>query len=241
MKGPRLNRLFAAVLLLAGALAQAQTLDAPQPLARAAAAAAAPMDAEARPMLDQPSSAGTLQQWYADQKRPALVVYFDRKLDQLPAGWRGASRLLIEENTVAAGKEESRRTTVGVQRNTALASAEKSHFASLFEQSLQQEMKRQNFRVLDATVLHRKLAAGNRAEATDIEYDSLKKSARFVFEVELLGLNGEWELVGGLKDIHTGDITASVRLRIDGALDSPANIDRASRALVQRLLQHKVS
>jgi hypothetical protein len=110
----------------------------------------------------------------------------------------------------------------------------------LFELSLQQEMKYQKFNILDSTVLHRKLASKNRAETTDIEYESLKGSVRFVLEVELLSLNGESELVGSLKDIHTGDITASVRVRIDGPLDS-AGIDGVSRELVKRLLHHKVS
>lgn len=237
--GVAMPRVLMAGLLLGCTLAQAQSLDAPQPLANAPAGARAPMDAQSMPMMAMPSMAGSLQEWYASQKRPALVVYFNKKIDQLPQGWQGGSRLLIEENKVADGKEESRRTTVGVQRNTAVSAA-KSHFASLFELSLQQEMKYQKFNILDSTVLHRKLASKNRAETTDIEYESLKGSVRFVLEVELLSLNGESELVGSLKDIHTGDITASVRVRIDGPLDS-AGIDGVSRELVKRLLHHKVS
>jgi hypothetical protein len=237
----RLNRLVLAASLLAAAAAGAQTLDAPQPLAPGAAAAGAPLDAAASPMMAQPSNAGSFREWYGQHGRPALVVYFDKQLDQLPPGWQGSSRVLIEESTVAQGREENRRTTVGVQRNSAATTSARTHFAKMFELSLQQEMKRQQVRVLDGTVLHRKLAAANRAEATDIEYDSLKKSARFVFEVELLVLDGECELVGGLKDIHSGDITASVRLRVDGGLGSAEDIDHATRVLVQRLMQFKVS
>jgi hypothetical protein len=62
-----------------------------------------------------------------------------------------------------------------------------------------------------------------------------------VFEVALVGMNGEWELVGELKDVASGELTATVRQRIDGPLAKPADLDRAGRALVQQLLRYRLS
>ncbi|RJG09406.1 hypothetical protein, partial [Massilia cavernae] len=112
----------------------------------------------------------------------------------------------------------------------------RSQFAKLFEQSLSVELKKQDVRLLDSTVLHRKTAAGGRA--SDIEYESLSRSARFVLEVELLVVNGEVEAVATLKDLRSGDIAASVRQKVDN-LDNASEIDRVNRRLVQRLMQYK--
>lgn len=234
---------FVALALIAD-ITQAQVLDAPLLIERlqgAGSASRSPADAMEMPMMLAPAVEGSLKEWYAQQKQPALVVYFGRKLDKLPPGWRGTSRLLIEENNLTNSKDESRSLTIGVQGNTEVSVSDRTQFVSLFEQSLQQELKRQNFRILDGIVLHRKLAAGKKGEALDVEYESIRQSARFVFEVELIFMNGEYELTGGLKDIHNGEITASVRIRVDSGLDTPAGIDRANRVLVQRLLRHRVS
>jgi hypothetical protein len=229
----------ACVLLLAAGAAQAQQLSAPQPLGRAAGAPVAALDAAEAPMLAMPSTAGTFQAWYAANGRPALVVYFDRKLEELPAGWHGTSRLVIDDNKVAGGKEENRRVTIGVQHADGGA-APKSQFALLFEQAVRQEMKRQNLRLLDASVLQRRESARAHGPA-DIEYAALRGSARFVFEVALVGINNQWELVGELKDVASGELTATVRHRIDGPLATPADLDRAGRALVQQLLRYRQS
>ena len=233
-----MKRLFGCMMLVC-ATGHAQVLDAPQPLARAPAAASGPLDTAEAPMMAQPSLAGTLAEWYAAQKRPPLVVYFDRKLNQLPPGWRGERRLLIEDATVGAGRDATQRIAIGVQRNTAVEAEQVSQFARMFQLSLQQELKKQTFHVLDSTYLHRRMAASNRSDSTDIEYDSLDQSARLILEVELLVVGGECELVGALKNVRTGDIVVTVRLPVEG-LDSPASLDRASRALVQHLLRYKV-
>ena len=230
-----MKTIVTALALLAGACAQAQVLDSPQRFGASTAPPHTAADAAEAPMLAAPSMAGTLQEWYAKQNRPPLVVYFNKKLDQLPPGWRGSSRLLVEDKA----KGETRRVTIGVEHNSQQQAALKSDFANVFEQSLAQEMKRGNFRLLDSTFLHRKQSASNSAEGSDIEYESLRKSARFVFEVQLVYIDGGFELLGGLKDIVSGDLAASVRMPVDGALDSPDLIDRASRALVKRLLHEK--
>jgi hypothetical protein len=231
--------LHAGCALLLSVSAQAQQLSAPQPLGKAAGAAVAPLDAAEAPMLAMPSTEGTFQAWYAANRRPAMVVYFDRKLAEVPAGWHGSSRLVIDDNKVAGGKEESRRITVGVQQLDAGAGP-KSQFATLFEQAIRQEMKRQKLTLLDASVLQRRESARANGPA-DIEYAALRGAARFVFEVALVGLNGEWELVGELKDVASGELTATVRQRIDGPLAKPADLDRAGRALVQQLLRFRLS
>ncbi|QYF92558.1 hypothetical protein KY495_17675 [Massilia sp. PAMC28688] len=228
-----------ASLMLAAGAGQAQVMAAPEAIARGAVPAAVPMDAAEAGMLVQPSSAGSFRQWYAGQKRPALVVYFDKRLDQLPPGWTGETRLLIEESGQYGKDVEKRKLTVGVQHNTAVASAQRSQFATLVEQALQQELKREQFKVLDGAVLHRKLAATQPGEGSDIEYDSLKKSVRLVLEVQLAFIDGGAELLGAMKDIHSGDIVATVRMPVEGALDTREGIDRAARRLVQRLLKEK--
>lgn len=233
-----MRALLLASLMLAAGTAQGQALTAPEPIARAAAPAGA-VDAAEAPLMAQPSSSGSFRQWYVAQKRPALVVYFDKRLDQLPAGWTGDTRLLIEENTQYGKDVEKRKLTVGVQHNTAVSSAQRSQFATLVEQALQQELKREQFKVLDGAVLHRRQSASRPGENSDIEYDSLKKSARFVFEVQFAYLDGSAEMLGAMKDIHNGDIVATVRMPVDGALNTREGIDRAARRLVQRLLKEK--
>jgi hypothetical protein len=232
-------RVAGALLLALAASSQAQQLSAPQALGNAPAAPAAARDALETPMLAAPSTEGTFQAWYAANRRPALVVYFDRKLEELPAGWHGSSRLVIDDNKVAGGKEESRRITVGVQQLDPGA-APKSQFATLFEQAIRQEMKRQKLTLLDASVLQRRESARANGPA-DIEYAALRGSARFVFEVALVQMNGQWELVGELKDVSSGELTATVRHRIDGPLAKPADLDRAGRALVQQLLRYRLA
>lgn len=241
-----MKTLLLLTLALGAGITQAQelVLDAPLPLERlqgAGVSSRASTDPTEMPIMQAHSIEGSLKQWYVQQKQPAIVVYFDKKLDKLPPGWRGANRLLIEENKQADGKSESRQLTIGVQSNTEVSVSDRTQFAGMFEQSLQQELKSQNFHLLDGVVLHRKLAAGNKGEAIDMEYESLQQSARFVFEVELICLNGECNLFGVLKNIHNGEINASVRLRIDGKLDTAGGMDHANRDLVRLLLRQRMS
>lgn len=231
-----IKRCLFAALMAACALASAQNLGAPRALAPAPAFAGVsdPMDTG---VMAAPNDAGSLRKWYAAQRRPGVVLYFERKLETLPPGWRGASRLHIEDKRLVDGKESKRNVTVGVEHNVQ-NDAPTSQFAALFQQSLQQEMKRQQLTVLDGSVLQRKHAGSGKGG--DVEYASLSKAARFVFEVELLNLNGKWEMVGALKDIRSGALVATVSQPFD-AIDSRSAMDRASRALVTRLLQANVA
>ena len=228
-----IKRSLFAALMAVSAVASSQHLEAPRQIGAAQAAQPGVADPADTGVMAAPSDAGSLRKWYAAQRRPGVVLYFKRKLEQLPPGWRGATRLHIEDTRQVDGKESSRNVTVGLERNVA-NEAPASQFVSLFQQSLQQEMKRQQMNVLDSAVLQRKLSSTG--AKGDIEYKSFKGAARFVFEVELLSLNGKWELVGTLKDIGSGALVSSVNLPIEG-IAARADMDRASRSLVTRLLQ----
>lgn len=230
-----IKRCLFAALVAVSAVASAQHLEAPRAIA-AAPAAAGVSDPSDTGVMAAPNEAGSLRKWYAAQRRPGVVLYFERKLEQLPPGWRGATRLHIEDKRLVDGKESSRNLTVGLERNTE-ATGPVPQFVSLFQQSLQQEMKRQQLTVLDGSVLQRKLSSSGKGG--DVEYASLKGAARFVFEVELLSLDGKCELVGSLKDVHSGALVSTVNVSFDG-LASRADMDRLSRALVARLLQSTV-
>lgn len=234
-----LEKTVLALLLACAGAANGQQLAAPQALEPAQRPAAQAMDAQETGLMAAETNDSVFRQWYAKQGRPAVVVYFDRQLDQVPSGWQGDSRLLIESVSRAGAKEESHSTTIGVQHNTERQAAWKSQFAKLFEQSLHQELKKQHVHVLDGVYLHRKLAASKTAQVADVEYESLSRSARFVFEVELVFMKGEYEIVANMKELRTGEITASVRQKA-GSISNAADIDRLNRALVQRLMQYKV-
>lgn len=232
-----MRRFVFAALMLAAAGAGAQQLAAPARIDPASAVLATSGDPAETAMMAEVPGADSFQQWYAGQRKPAVVVYFDRKLAELPPGWEGRTRLLVEDTRQEAGKESNRRVTVGFEQNTAQA-RRVSQFAQLFQLAIEQELKRQSLRVLDSAVLQRKESFVSKSG--DLEYGSLKRSARFVFEVELLSIGGRWELAGVLKDLHSGDVTASVRLPVNG-FDSQEALARASRQLVQRLMQYKVA
>jgi len=232
-----MRRLVCAALMLAAAGAAAQQLATPSRFNPAPEARTAGGDPAETAMIAETAGAGSFQQWYAGQRQPAVVVYFDRKLAELPPGWEGSSRLLVEDKRQEGGKETSRRLTVGFEQNTVQA-RRVSQFAQLFQLAIEQELKRERVRVLDGAVLQRKESFV--AKSGDLEYGALKRSARFVFEVELLSIGGQWELSGVLKDLHSGDVTASVRLPVRG-LDAQEALARASRQLVQRLMQYKVA
>lgn len=229
-----------ATLLAAAGMVQAQSMGAPEPMKMAPQVGpSGAMDAAEAPMLAQPSSTGNFRTWYAGQKSPAVVVYFNRTLNDLPDGWQGSKRLLIEDTLSDARGEDKRTITVGVQHNTQGQARVRTEFAKLFEQSLSAELKKQNVRLLDSTVLHRKLSADKQGRSSDLEYDSLNRSARFVLEIEIMSVNGEALAVANLKDLRSGDVTASVRQGVS-SLQSVSDIDQLARSLARRLMDYKV-
>lgn len=231
-----MRRILFGALALATAQAGAQQLAAPTRFEAAPVAAVSAADPAETATIAEAPGRGSFQQWYAGQRQPALVVYFDRKLAELPPGWMGRQRLLVEDAIESDGKESKRRLTVGVEHNTAQA-RQVSQFAQLFQHALEAELKRERLKVLDSAVLQRKESFITKSG--DLEYGSLKRSARFVFEVELLSIGGRWELAGVLKDLHSGNLTATVRLPVS-QLDSQEALARASRQLVRRLMHYEV-
>lgn len=232
---------LASMLAVAG-LAQAQVLAPPQPLQRGPDAMSGNVDAQETRMMAVEASNDDFRAWYGSAKRPPVVLYFNRQLADMPAGWTGLSRMVIEDVQKEGGSgahEDKRQVSVGLQVNTAALKQVKGQFAKLYEQSLNQELKRNGVHMLDGTVLHRKMAADGRSKDGDIEFESLSRSARFVFEVELVFVNGACEILASLKELRTGDITASVRQPVS-SLQNAAEIDRANKALVQRLMAYKM-
>ena len=237
-----MKALVLAGLLAAAGLAQAQVLAPPQPLERAPAAPAGGFDAQETRMMAVEASNDDFRAWYGSAKRPPVVLYFNRQLADMPAGWTGLSRMVIEDVQKEGGRdahEDSRKVTVGLQVNTAALKQVKGQFAKLFEHSLNQELKRHGVHMLDGTVLHRKMVADGRHKDGDIEFESLARSARFVFEVELVFVDGACEILATMKELRSGEITASVRQPVS-SLQNGAEIDRANKALVQRLMAYKM-
>lgn len=230
-------RLLLATLVLAAGTATAQQLAQPLRLESAPARSAPTPDAAETRMITETAGAGSFADWYAAQRRPALVVYFGRRLAELPPGWEGSQRLLVDDTRHEDGKQSQRRLTVGLEHNTAQP-RQVSQFAQAFQLALEQELKRERLRVLDGAVLQRKESAAG--AGGDLEYASLKRSARFVFEVELLDVGGEWQLAGALKDLHSGELAATVRIPVQD-LDSQDALARASRQLVQQLMRQRVA
>lgn len=232
-----MRRLMIAGLLLAAGAAAAQQTALPLRLEAAPAPGARAPDAAETRMITEPPGAGSFGDWYAAQRRPALVVYFERRLAELPPGWEGHQRLLIDDTRQEGDKRTQRRLTVGLEHNTVQA-REVSQFVQAFQLALEQELKRERLKVLDGAVLQRRESSSGLAG--DLEYASLKRSARFVFEVALLDVGGEWQLAGVLKDLHSGELTASVRVPVQ-RLDSPDALARSSRQLVQQLLRQRIA
>lgn len=221
-------------------LAQAQQLDLPERIQRGNTESVRRGDPQEMPMLVEPQSGVDFRQWYGQQKRPPVVLYFDRQLDQMPPGWQGVSRLQIEDVDQYGKQEDKRTVTVGMQYNTAAKVRLKSQAAKLFEQSLSQALKKQEIRMLDGVYLQRKLASDKRNAGTDTEFDSLSKSARFVLEVELLFVDGMCDLAASLKDIATGELMVTVRQPVE-TLNNSGEIDRLNKALVQRLMSARIN
>ena len=199
------------------------------------------MDAAETPMLANETVNGSFRQWYAGQKRPALVLYFNRQLDQLPAG---LARHQPPADRRYRAQRQGRRQPHHRDRRAAEQPAPGAH-PQPAGQAVRAVARRRaekakcapaRFAPSCTASWHR----SNRDSRTDIEYESLSRSARFVLEVELVCVGGECEAVAQVKDIRSGDVPASVRQKVD-SLNSASEIDQVSRALVQRLMNYKVA
>lgn len=240
-------RILAPLLLALGfaSAAQAQILNnermLPQPVEPGRIAPWRP----AAPVAADPGEAGSLRtaptgpslaEWYAAQGRPALALFFDRRLERLPAGWDGTARLRFGfERTDGQRVTEERQLTVGIERKAAAPSVrEREPLVVLIEGALLREMQTARLRLIDPTVAERALAARNRN--ADTEFESLRNAANYMLEVELVPSGDSISMVGHLKNLRTSELVATVRQPVEQDLRSHEEVDALARLFVRRLL-----
>ena len=243
-----MRRTLSCILLAACALsatAQAQTLGGermlPQPVdpGRVAPwrpAGAAPLDpGESRSLYVAPTGP-TLADWYAAQGRPALALFFDRRLERLPPGWDGTARLRFGyEGGDGQRTTEVRQLTIGVEHKEATRSVrERSPLVVLIEGALLRELQSARLRLVDPTVAERALAS--RKGGGDTEFDSLRNAANYVLEVELVAAGDSVSMVGNLKNLRNSEMVATVRQPVEQDLRSHAEVDVLAQRFVRRLL-----
>lgn len=185
--------------------------------------------------LQVPAPAGsTLQEWYAKQGRPAVALFFDRRLERLPAGWDGTARLMIASEKNAGGKSETENLSIALERKAPRASLQqRDPVVRLVEHSLLHELQRMRVKLVDPSVVERALAA--KGKGGDTEYDALKGAAGYLLEIELAATGPEVSMIGGLKSL-SGEIVASVRTPVQSDLRDAAAADALARAFVRKLL-----
>lgn len=187
--------------------------------------------------LHEPGAAGsTLQDWYAKQGRPAIALFFDRRLERLPAGWDGAARVMIASEKQADGKTETENLSIALETRAPRKSLQQRRpVVQLVENSLLRELQRMRFKLIDPTLVERALAA--RAKGTpDTEFDSLKGSAGYLLEIELAPTGSSVSMIGGLKNLAGGEIVATVRTPVEADLNEPAAADALARSFIKKLL-----
>jgi hypothetical protein len=244
MQRPSMHLAAAALLLSGSAVAQTLVPERllPQPAEPGQVAPWQPSGTAVRDPGETASlhvapSGPTLQDWYTRQGRPAVVLFFDRRLERVPAGWDGTARLTISREKTAGGQTETDHVVVGVEEKTKTRPLRsRSPVVKLVEQSLTQEMQRARIRMVDPTFAERAHAA--RAKGGDTEFDSLKGAAGYVLEVELAATGGSVSMLGGLKNVSSGEIVASVRMPVEQDLRDPAATDALARSFIKRLMAH---
>lgn len=177
----------------------------------------------------------TLADWYQAQGRPALVLFFDRRLERMPAGWDGTSRLRIAYEGKDRSNAVNEQLIVGYERKAPTPSVRDRHpLAVLMEGALLRELQSSRVRLVDPTVAERTLTA--RGRGGDTEFDALNGAAGYMLEVELVPVGASVSLAGSLKSLRTSEIVASVRQPVEQDLRNPAEVDALARQFVRRLL-----
>lgn len=176
----------------------------------------------------------TLQDWYAKQGRPAVALFFDRRLERLPAGWDGTARVMIASEKNAGGKTETENISIALEQKAPRGSLQQRRpVVQLVENSLLRELQRMRVRLVDPSVVERALAA--KGKGGDTEYDGLKGAAGYLLEIELAATGAEVSMIGGLKSL-TGEIVATVRAPVQDDLRDPAAADALARDFIRKLL-----
>lgn len=198
-------------------------------------AATAPADPAETGSLYVAPSGPTLADWYAKQGRPALVLFFDRRLEHLPPGWDGTARLMFAHEKQSGGKTETETLSVGIERKAPVRSLRaRSPVVQLVENSLTREMHRAGLKAIDPSFAERAHAA--RSKGGDTEFDSLKGAAGYVLEIELAATGTAVSMLGSLKSLGSGEIVATVRQPVEHDLRDPADADALARGFFKRLL-----
>lgn len=176
----------------------------------------------------------TLQDWYAKQGRPAVALFFDRRLERLPAGWDGTARVMIASEKSAGGKSETENISIALEHKAPRGSLQQRRpVVQLVENSLLRELQRMRVRLVDPSVVERAQAA--RGKGGDTEYDALKGAAGYLLEIELAATGAEVSMIGGLKSM-SGEIVATVRAPVQDDLRDPAAADALARDFIRKLL-----
>jgi hypothetical protein len=198
------------------------------------AAPAAPDPAETGSLLVAPTGP-TLADWYAAQGRPSVVLFFERRLERMPPGWNGTSRLRISYEGRDRRNAVNEQLIVGVEHKAPTASVRnRLPLAVLMEGALLRELQSSRLKLVDPTVAERTLAA--RGRGGDTEFDALHGSAGYILEVELVPVADSVSLVGSLKGLRTSEIVATIREPVEQDLRNPAEVDALARRFVRRLL-----
>ncbi len=181
-----------------------------------------------------PAPGSTLQDWYAKQGRPAVALFFDRRLERLPAGWDGTARVMIASEKNAGGKTETENISIALEQKAPRGSLQQRRpVVQLVENSLLRELQRARMRLVDPAVVERALAA--KGKGGDTEYDALKGAAGYLLEIELAATGAEVSMIGGLKSMN-GEIVATVRAPVQDDLRDPAAADALARDFIRKLL-----
>lgn len=238
--------LLAALLLGLGASAAAQGALGeermlPQPVAPGRIApwrpaTPAPADPGEAASLYTPPTGPTIADWYARNGRPALALFFDRRLERLPAGWDGTARLRIGyERGDGRQVSDVQQLTLGVERKAATPSVrDRAPLVVLIENALLRELQSARLRLIDPTVAERAQAARNRNSDTELE--SLRNTAGYLLEVELVPSGDAVSMVGNLKNLRNSELVATVRELVEQDLRSHTEVDALARKFVRRLL-----
>ena len=187
-------------------------------------------------LYQAPAPGSTLQDWYLKQGRPGIALFFDRRLERLPAGWDGSARVMIASEKQADGKTETENLSIALETKAPRKTLQQRRpVVQLVENSLLRELQRVRFKLIDPTLVERALAARAKG-ASDTEFDSLKGSAGYLLEIELAPTGGTVSMIGGLKNLAGGEIVATVRTPVEDDLNDPAAADALARAFIRKLL-----
>jgi hypothetical protein len=177
----------------------------------------------------------TLLTWYKEQSNPKLVLYFDRRLEGIPPGWQGSTRLLIEHSRNNDGKQDNGQVSIGIQKNTAQSiSSERSDIIRLIEQSLLRELQRREFKLIDPILVER-IHTSNKGANGDHEFDSLKGTAKLLLDVQLAASGTSLHMLANLKDLQSGELLAAIEIPVENSLAVSKNIDATTKKLMKKL------